>query len=306
MKSGNKNASSKNVNNKSVNSNKNINSKNVSNNTSNKNISKNSHNASNKSISKNSYNASNNNNKSSKNITNNESIKLSDTNDIVKRKKVINRNKLIVAIGALVILCIILLCVLLSSISNNDSSSSNNTTEQTVVSIVNEIEGYDYSLTDSDSEYVVELFHELEGVLLNVDNNDYNEEDYVTLIAKIFIADFFTLDNKFSNVDIGGIDYVDPLIKENFSLKVSDTLYKYIELDWGGASDQVLPVVKDVEVLSINTEYISYNDDLYYDDYGYIVEISWTYVEDLGYQDSAILKFVHNDHKIDLVEISEI
>lgn len=200
---------------------------------------------------------------------------------------------------------IFVLCLLIYLLIFKNSDVESSTIVPNVVVIVNEIEGYDYSLSDQDTKYIEQLFHELEDVLLNISAEEYNEEDYLILVSKLFIADLFTLDNKTSNVDVGGLSYVDPLIRENFSLKVSDSLYKYIELEWGGDSGQVLPIVSNVEIIGISTEVLSYFDDIYIDELAYVVELSWSYEEDLGYQDSAILKFVHNDHKLDLIEISE-
>lgn len=211
--------------------------------------------------------------------------------------KFLNKYKIIILASIILVTMIVFIMIILNSLLIPEEGKTT-----TVITKLHDIQGYDYELNDIDGQLVNDMFYELDEVLKE---EEIDEEKYVELISKMFIIKFFTLENKLSNSDIGGVEFVDPLIKENFILKATNTLYKYIEVDIFGERTQQLPVVSSVEILSIENEKISYDEDRYYDNDGFVVEVTWEYEEDLGYQTNATLKFVHNDHKIDLVEISQ-
>ena len=58
---------------------------------------------------------------------------------------------------------------------------------------VSKIDNYGYTLYDNQSKEYKKMFEELNTVLLK-EEIDYNK--YVELISKMFIIDFYTLDNK--------------------------------------------------------------------------------------------------------------
>ena len=77
-------------------------------------------------------------------------------------------------------------------------------------------------------------------------------------------------------------DYVD-----NFTLKASDTVYKYIEHNLYNDRDQNLPVVTSSSVNKLENvtyEYKSINDDNAYE-----VTVNLEYEEDLGYPTEIVL-----------------
>ena len=91
---------------------------------------------------------------------------------------------------------------------------------------VSKIDNYGYTLYDNQSKEYKKMFEELNTVLLK-EEIDYNK--YVELISKMFIIDFYTLDNKLTNLNIGGVDFVHSSIVSNFKEKAKDTMYKYVE-----------------------------------------------------------------------------
>ena len=118
----------------------------------------------------------------------------------------------------------------------------------------------------------------------------------------MFILDFYTLDDKLANTDVGGIDFVHTDAKTNFLEKSEDTVYKYVENDIYGTRNQDLPEVKNVSIDNIeNIEYTIGTN--YTDESAYQVEVSIEYIEDMGYPTTATLTFVHEDNKLSLVEV---
>ena len=73
------------------------------------------------------------------------------------------------------------------------------------VQITNTIEEYGYNLDDRDTALFKEKFEELK-TLLNEEN--YNVEEYISLVSQLFIIDLYTIDNKISRYDVGGLEYV--------------------------------------------------------------------------------------------------
>lgn len=166
--------------------------------------------------------------------------------------------------------------------------------------VVETLDNYGYSLRSNATSLSKSLFEELKKVL---NQEPVNEEEYAKLVARSFLADFYTLDNKVTNNDIGGAQYVYPSVQDNFILKAQDTLYKYVESDLYDERKQELPIVTAVDVTSITTTSYTLGDTT--DKNAYQVEASITYQKDLGYDTTRKLIIMHdeNDH-LSIVEIS--
>ena len=165
--------------------------------------------------------------------------------------------------------------------------------------VENEIEEYGYTLKSTRNDRYKEMFQELKDIL---SEDPVDEEAYLEQVSKMFIMDFYTLNDKLANTDVGGIDFVHTNAKTNFLEKAEDTVYKYVESDIYGTRDQELPEVTDVTVEKIeNIEYTIGTDVT--DDNAYQVEVSLKYKEDMDYPTTATLTFVHEDNKLSLVEV---
>lgn len=166
--------------------------------------------------------------------------------------------------------------------------------------VVETLDDYGYSLRSDATSLSKSLFEELKKVL---NQEPINEEEYAKLVARSFLADFYTLDNKVTNNDIGGVQYVYSSVQDNFILKAQDTLYKYVESNLYDEREQELPIVTAVEVTSITST--TYTLGEVTDDKAYQVEATITYQKDLGYDSSRKLIIMHdeNDH-LSIVEIS--
>lgn len=160
------------------------------------------------------------------------------------------------------------------------------------IKVIDTVENFDYVLEDRDTVLYKNLHQELKQVLKS---KEIDQKKYAELVAKLFIVDLFTLDNKLSTYDVGGTDFVYPDAVENFKLNVEDTLYKYMENNADGKRKQVLPIVKDIEVLSNESGEFKKGEEQIP---SYIINLSWSYEKDLGYDTKAVLTIIAKDNKL--------
>jgi len=193
------------------------------------------------------------------------------------------------------ILLIVLIIILAFAIFTNKFNKEKEVEE---IKIINEITDFDYKLKENATDNYKKLFDELKSVLIS---EDVQEEEYVKIIAQMFIIDFYTLTNKISQTDIGGISFVHNSIKDNFQLKAMDTMYKYVESNLYGDRNQILPEVNEVVIGEVNVVSFEYNSTI--DKNAFEVNATWNYKNDLGYDTKARMIFVHEEDKLSLVEI---
>ena len=168
-----------------------------------------------------------------------------------------------------------------------------------VVSVVKEIDGYNYYLEDNATNIYKDNFNKLEEELKD---NKIDEENYAKLVGKLFVIDYYTLNNKITNKDIGGVQFIHSNLKNDFINKASETIYKYVKNDLYGDRKQNLPEVKNVDVKEFKE--IKYKNKDYRDDHGYELEIEVKYKKDYDYPKSVNLKIIHEDNKLVIVEIN--
>jgi hypothetical protein len=196
-----------------------------------------------------------------------------------------------VLVVSLILIAIVLLVVFaLKVISSLDKEEP--------VKVINKIDAYGYTLEDNETSIHKKYFDELKSIL---QSNDVDEEEYAKSVVKLFISDFYNLNNKITKNDIGGLQYILAVARDNMVLKAKDTLYKYIESNVDGKRKQSLPIVTGVEITNIEKTDFEYNDET--DESAYEVTVSWTYKEDLDYQDSATITLVHEDKKLGIAKI---
>ena len=157
------------------------------------------------------------------------------------------------------------------------------------VFIVDSIMDYDYTLYNNKSDLYNGNFKALKNIL---NSKEVNYEEYAKTISKLFVIDFYSLDDKITNTDIGGVMFIHPNIKDNFILKAEDTIYKSIESNLNGKRKQVLPKVNAVEVVDFNSE----------GNY-YFVTIKIKYIKDLEYPNEVKIVLVHEDKKLFVIEV---
>lgn len=162
--------------------------------------------------------------------------------------------------------------------------------------VLKNLELFGYTLQESNTDVYKKEFDNLSKVL---NQKEINFEEYAKSISKLYIIDFYTLSNKVSNTDIGGLEFIYPMYINNFKLKAKDTIYKYIEVNYNGERTQVLPEVSEVLVDSINKSTYKIGEEEFE---SFELDITWNYKEDLGYQTSSTLVIVKDSNKLYIVE----
>lgn len=196
-------------------------------------------------------------------------------------------------------LLLIIILIIVGFISYHLYVNNSGVKETTVVS---KIPKYGYELKSNKSAAYKKLFQELEDIL---SEDEVDEKQYVKTISKMFVVDFYSLDDHAAKTDVGGVDFVHSDALENFVINAQDTLYKYVESDIYGQRKQDLPVVDKISVGKVEQTEFTYGDDT--DEEAYSVTLNWTYKDEKiakGYQNEAVLTFVHDDIKLVLVELS--
>ena len=137
----------------------------------------------------------------------------------------------------------------------------------------------------------------------NLESNDINYDEYAKSIAKMFIIDLYTIDNKINKYDVGGLEFVHPDARENYELNVKDTIYKYVNND--SNRDQELPVVSKITIDDYDNEAKFKIKDEDEED-AYEISLSWEYEKDDDYDNEAVIKIVKKDKYLYIVEKADL
>lgn len=168
------------------------------------------------------------------------------------------------------------------------------------IQVVSTIDDYSYYLNSNATRLYKKYYKLLQEELKD---SKIDEENYVSLLAQLFSIDFYTLNNKITNQDVGGVQFIATSLQEKFRLEAMDTVYKYVQNNLSNQRKQKLPEVKQVEVVAVSHE--SYKNGEFSDLDSILVEVEISYVEDLGYPTSLKLHFIHEENKLVLVEFGE-
>lgn len=207
----------------------------------------------------------------------------------MKKKKRIKYNAIIICV------VVILLVALLFCIIDIIKGLTSNTKQ---VEILSNIEGYEYSLNENDSEYFKEKFMLLKDEL----ENEKDEEKYASLISELFVIDFFSIEKSLNKNDIGGIQFIYKDYQNDFIKYAKDGIYKYVENNIYKDRKQELPLVKNTEIKNIKQEKTSFDNDIS-DDKAYVVKVLIEYEEELGYPEEVELVIIHNDDKLQIAKM---
>ena len=201
-------------------------------------------------------------------------------------KKRINTKRVIIAI-----LCVIgITCIILWFLKKNKPVVVENTKDN--------ISSYGYSIPDDATDYYKSLYKDLQN---NLNSAKPKEEDYARSVAKLFLTDFFTLNNKKTKSDIGGVQFVYASYQDDFMKYAKESVYDIIASNIDGNRKQELPIVKDVEIDKLSNSKYSYNKIT--DNKAYNITAKITYETNLGYQTSVNLIIIHTDSKLEIVSM---
>lgn len=194
----------------------------------------------------------------------------------------------------LLIAIVILILITATSIIIFKAFKGNNAKDP--VKVVDSIDNFDYTLDDRDTELMKNTYKELKDVLAA---KDVDYEKYAKLLAELFVIDLFTMDNKINRYDVGSTEYVYPDSLENFKMNVEDTIYKSMENNSNGKRKQSLPEVSSIDETSVDTQTFTIGEEDYD---SYVVNLSWSYEKDLGYDTKATITLVPLNEKLYVVE----
>ena len=120
----------------------------------------------------------------------------------------------------------------------------------TAPKVVDEIKlkSINYVVNENDTKLFKDNFEELKKVLNDkkIDNKKYAET-----VSKLFVIDFFTLSNKTSKNDIGGVQFVYSSYKTDFVDFARDGMYKRVNNSIEDGNNSNLPTVKSVNVSNV-------------------------------------------------------
>lgn len=205
------------------------------------------------------------------------------------RKKMKKKAKIMIALISLVM--VVAITITLYLLFNKEP-------KEKPLKVVESIDKYGYTLTENETKLYKMLFKKLENELKK-DEVDY--ENYASLIAQLFIADFYDLNSKIAKTDIGGLQFINKDIKDNLIIKAEETFYKYVENNLDGKRTQILPAVKSITVDSVNPSKYAYNDKDYQE--AYEVNLTWEYEQDLGYETSTKMIIIRDDKILSIIEL---
>lgn len=167
--------------------------------------------------------------------------------------------------------------------------------DKPIVTNKDTIKGYDYTLKSNATKLYEDEFKVLKANL----EGDINYDEYAVSVAKLFVIDLYTINNKINKYDTGGTSFVYPDGRDNYKLNVQDTIYKYVEDNTNGKRTQSLPEVSSVTVKGINKDTYKIGVNSFE---AYKINLEWSYVQDLGYDKTGEIILIKKDKNIYVVE----
>lgn len=167
--------------------------------------------------------------------------------------------------------------------------------DKPIVTNKDTIKGYDYTLKSNATKLYEDEFKTLKA---NLEGN-INYDEYAVSVAKLFIIDLYTINNKINKYDTGGVSFVYPDGRNNYKLNVQDTIYKYVEDNTDGKRTQNLPEVSSVIIKDSKKDTYKIGNNSFE---AYKINLEWSYVQDLGYDKTGEIILIKKDKNIYVVE----
>ena len=163
-----------------------------------------------------------------------------------------------------------------------------------ITNVISNIKDFGYTLDDRDTKYMQEAFKELEDVLAS---SEIDYQEYAKILAKLFVIDFYTLNNKINKYDVGSLEYIYSKHINEFKNKAMDTIYGDIIDNSYKDRVQDLPEITAVEIINVSTENIKIADE---EKESYKVTMKYTYKEDLGFDSEGTVYLIKNKNKLEV------
>jgi len=223
-------------------------------------------------------------------------------NKLFKDKSTRGRNLLLILIP------LIVLVILFSILSINSIKSLVGSATGTGTSgFSNSIEEYDYHLRSNATDFQKDLFSQLKDEL---DKSEKDDSKIALLIAKNFVADYYTWTNKNGTTDVGGMYYVYSPNRRAILLQSRRYIYQHLNeyIDEYGQNNllEVNGFGEDPTVSkgTIEVEGKTYNS--------YSFNLTWTYKPSSGgfdnskYATTSWFNIIKNDDgRFEILDIGE-
>lgn len=202
---------------------------------------------------------------------------------------------------------VILMLILVAFIIGYFVVGGKNSDDKAKTKVVDEIKKFNYTVSDSDSKLFKEKFKELKKVL---SEKEVDNKKYATLVSELFVIDFYTLDNKLTKNDVGGVQFVYTKHQADFIDKARDGMYKQVKNNLDNDRKQSLPEVDTIEVVS--TEEVVPSAIFESEDFknvtdaeAYEIKLKWTYKNDDKFQKEATVVVVKDSDKLSVAKLSD-
>ncbi|MBQ8234980.1 MAG: hypothetical protein IJZ36_05315 [Bacilli bacterium] len=163
--------------------------------------------------------------------------------------------------------------------------------------VAESLDEYGYTLDRYASSNYKELYKSLKELL---NTKDYDEREYAKLVSQLFTSDLFTISNKISSSDIGGLQFVYNDFKNDFIKIAQNSLYNNVESDLYDNRTQELPTVIMVNVKEVTNNTFKYKETVF--ENAYYISLNITYEKDLGYASDFNVVLVKNNNKLEVVK----
>lgn len=203
------------------------------------------------------------------------------------------KNKSVIIIGIISLILIITVILITIFILNKDNNKKQEEIKE--IQKIDQMENYDYYLEENTTEYYKKLYNDLKETL---NKEEVNNEEYAKIVSQLFVTDLFTLDNKITSNDIGGLQFVYTDFTDDFTNIAKTTLYSSVESNIYQDREQELPIVTNTIVSSLTKSTFTYNEKNYD---SYEVSLTIEYQKDLDYPKEYNVTLIRNDKYIQVV-----
>lgn len=214
--------------------------------------------------------------------------------DKTKKKNTKNKKKRII-VTILVVILVVLLIAFAVNIGKDDNKDKK-------PKVVDEIKKFSYTVSETDTKLFKDTFKKLKETL---SKDEVDNKEYAKLISELFVIDFYTLDNKKTKNDVGGVQFVYEKHKTDFVDKAREGMYKQVKSNLDNNRKQNLPEVETVEVTSVeevvpsaifeSEEFANVTEAEAYE-----IKLNWTYKNNDNFQTEATIVVVKDGDKLSI------
>lgn len=194
--------------------------------------------------------------------------------------------------NGLILIVILIVLVTIIGVSKVFFKKENSKKPENKTSIISNITDFGYTLDDRDTKYMKDTWKELEKILKE---KEIDYDKYAESLAKLFIIDLYTLNNKINKYDVGSLEYILSDKQEMFKTKVMDTIYNDLIDNTYNDRVQELPEITNIEIINNEKTEITLNDQKIQ---SYKITMKYEYEKDLKYDKEGTVYLVQEDNKL--------